>query len=119
MKIAAFNVENMFSRPVALNQAIWAAGKEVLEAHSRANKTLAKLTYTTADRTLLVADLTTLGLAKSDSGQWPCFARYAASSLSEAPPGYRLSRVDEATGLDGSNSLPRQLMNWPLAILRQ
>ena len=34
MKIATFNVENMFRRAVVLNQDSWSEGKPVLEAYS-------------------------------------------------------------------------------------
>ena len=68
MKIASFNVENMFSRPVALNQTTWAEGKPTLEAVDRLNKRLAKATYAAADKAAILSDLKTLGLDRTDSG---------------------------------------------------
>ena len=37
MRIASFNVENMFDRAKALNGANWAEGRPALEAHKELN----------------------------------------------------------------------------------
>ena len=34
MRIASYNVENLFARAKALNQDSWAAGRPVLQAHA-------------------------------------------------------------------------------------
>jgi endonuclease/exonuclease/phosphatase family metal-dependent hydrolase len=66
MRIATFNVENLFSRARALNQDTWAEGKQVLAAYSRLNARLQKAIYGTADKTAILADLEALGLKASD-----------------------------------------------------
>jgi len=38
MRIATFNVENLFSRPAALNFDTWGQGQPVLAAHARFNQ---------------------------------------------------------------------------------
>jgi protein-S-isoprenylcysteine O-methyltransferase Ste14 len=38
MRIASFNVENLFQRAKALNAATWAEGKPILEKHARINE---------------------------------------------------------------------------------
>ena len=48
MRIATFNVENLFSRPVVMNLETWAEGREVLEDVARLNGLLSKPTYTDA-----------------------------------------------------------------------
>jgi endonuclease/exonuclease/phosphatase family metal-dependent hydrolase len=68
MRLASFNLENIFDRAKALNQATWAAGKPALEAVARLNQIFGKTAYTAADRTAILAGLTKLGLAKSDEG---------------------------------------------------
>ena len=42
IRIAAYNVENLFERAKALNGETWAQGRPILEKHARINKLLAK-----------------------------------------------------------------------------
>jgi hypothetical protein len=37
VRIASFNVESLFERPVAMNQKTWAEGKDVLEWFAQLN----------------------------------------------------------------------------------
>jgi hypothetical protein len=68
MRIASFNVENLFDRAKALNQSSWAEGREVLEAHAALNKLLNKPKYSPGDKNQIVKLLDQLGLAKKDDG---------------------------------------------------
>src|SRR5262245_34037316 len=70
MRIASFNVENLFRRAKALNLGEWDEGKEVLAAFSRLNTVLQKPVYTDADKTAIVADLGKLSLKKSDDSKF-------------------------------------------------
>jgi endonuclease/exonuclease/phosphatase family metal-dependent hydrolase len=70
LKVASFNVENLFARAKALNFKDWKDGKRVLELHQSLNTVFQKTTYTAADRKKIVAGLTELGLRKSDSGEF-------------------------------------------------
>ncbi len=70
MRIATFNVENLFSRARALNQDTWAEGKEILAAYSRLNTRLQKTAYSAADKTAIIADLEVLGLKRGDESQF-------------------------------------------------
>lgn len=70
MRIASYNVENLFSRARALNQETWAAGKDVLAAYSRLNSRLQKTTYTPEDKEAILADLDELGLRRSDESEF-------------------------------------------------
>lgn len=71
MRIASFNVENLFDRARALNQETWAQGRVVLERHARINKLLNRATYTEATKAKIVGLLTELGLAgRDDGGDW-------------------------------------------------
>jgi hypothetical protein len=45
MRIASFNVENMFLRANALNQNTWAEGRPALERYAKVNALLNNVTY--------------------------------------------------------------------------
>ena len=68
MRIATFNVENMFDRPKAMNGATWAEGKPALEAHKALNDLFENTVYSAADKTRMVELLKANGLLKSDDG---------------------------------------------------
>jgi len=53
-RIAAFNLENLFTRPAAMNQETDAAGREAIEDHAAANGIAEKATYSAADKTKLL-----------------------------------------------------------------
>ncbi|MES2659515.1 MAG: endonuclease/exonuclease/phosphatase family protein [Verrucomicrobiota bacterium] len=48
MKIASFNVENLFARARALNLDSWADGREILEAQKKVNSVMQEAVYTDA-----------------------------------------------------------------------
>jgi len=73
MRIASFNVESLFDRPMAMNMATWAQGAPILEAPAKINELFNKATYSTADKAQMVTLLKALGLDKSDAGN--SFAR--------------------------------------------
>jgi hypothetical protein len=50
MRIASYNVENLFSRPKAFNTATFAAGEEILSAYRDINALMGKPAYTAADK---------------------------------------------------------------------
>ncbi len=54
VKIATFNLENLFTRPVAMNSATDAAGTAAIEDHAMANKIANKATYSATDKAKLV-----------------------------------------------------------------
>ncbi len=66
MRIASFNVENLFSRAVAMNLESWADGKAVLERYVRFNKLIQNQHYTPANKREMLEILEFLGLSKSD-----------------------------------------------------
>jgi endonuclease/exonuclease/phosphatase family metal-dependent hydrolase len=68
MRLASYNVENLFERAKALNRDTWSEGRPVLEAFSALNTLLCKENYSNADKTKIVALLEQLGLSKSDAG---------------------------------------------------
>lgn len=62
MKIATFNVENMFRRAVVLDQDNWKVGKPVLEAYSALTQLLEQPVYSDADKAKILVLLEKLGL---------------------------------------------------------
>jgi len=68
MKLASYNVENLFQRARALNQDNVEAGKEVLKKHARLNILFNKDKYTTADKHAIVDLMMDLGVDKDDDG---------------------------------------------------
>lgn len=54
IRLATFNLENLFTRPVAMNQESDAAGREAIEDHAAANAIVAKDVYSEADKAKLL-----------------------------------------------------------------
>ena len=70
MRIASFNVENMFRRAVALNLATWKDGKVILEQYARANALLQEPVYTVAIKASIIDALEKLGLKKGNESAY-------------------------------------------------
>jgi len=68
MKLASYNVENLFQRAVAMNQPSLADGREALKAHAEINGILNKSTYSTSDKKRIVTLMKALGIDKKDDG---------------------------------------------------
>ncbi|HSS05228.1 MAG TPA: endonuclease/exonuclease/phosphatase family protein [Solirubrobacterales bacterium] len=66
MKIASFNVENMFRRAVVLNQDNWKDGKAILEAYAALTEILEQPAYSDADKGRILDLLEKLGLLSWD-----------------------------------------------------
>lgn len=58
MRLASFNVENMFERPAAMNLPKWSDGKGVLEDFTKLNDLIERATYTAQVKKQLLALLT-------------------------------------------------------------
>ena len=54
MRLATFNVENLFRRPVVLDQPTWAKGREQLNDYTKFNGIISKASYSSADKKWLV-----------------------------------------------------------------
>lgn len=87
MKLASYNLENLFLRAHAMNGLTWADGKRALEAHAELNAILAKQTYTGADKKKIVKLLTDLKLDKSDDGGPFALLRQNRGHLVKRPRG--------------------------------
>ena len=70
MKIAAFNVENLFDRAKALNQGSDERVQRILKAEAELNALFEEPTYSEADKARMVELLGILDLRKSDRGDF-------------------------------------------------
>jgi endonuclease/exonuclease/phosphatase family metal-dependent hydrolase len=70
MRIAAFNVENLFNRARALDQRTWSAGRPVLEAYQRVCSLLEEREYTDPIKQEILRELGRLGLRKGDTARF-------------------------------------------------
>ncbi len=68
MRVASFNVENLFERATALDQPSWKSGRRALELHASVNALLNKTIYSEPDKKAIIKALTDLGLGKADDG---------------------------------------------------
>jgi endonuclease/exonuclease/phosphatase family metal-dependent hydrolase len=70
MRLAAYNVENLFDRAKILNSTDEALIPPVLEDFAALNSLLGKLTYSAADKAEILRLMKKLGLEKSDTGPY-------------------------------------------------
>jgi endonuclease/exonuclease/phosphatase family metal-dependent hydrolase len=70
MRIASYNVENLFERAKVMNLASWAEGKPILNAYAALNTLLAQESYTQLTKKKMVELMKTLDLEASDTGQY-------------------------------------------------
>jgi hypothetical protein len=69
MRIAAFNVENLFERARIMNLDDWEEGRPVLERVTALTDLLEKATYSDPDKARILTLLTELGLRDTDTGR--------------------------------------------------
>lgn len=70
MRIASFNVENLFDRPKVMDQATWDVGRQILQDFARLNQLLGQRTYSPGDKAQMVELLRDLGLENGDESQF-------------------------------------------------
>lgn len=75
MRIAAYNVENLFNRPKAMNLETWEDGRESLEQFSELKQLLGEQNYTAQRKERMVELLVELGLERSDIGPFVILRR--------------------------------------------
>lgn len=80
-RLAAYNVENMFDRPTAMNNQDWVRGAEVLAAHARVNELVQREVYDDATRVEILERLAILGLVRSDASEFAVLRKIRGSFL--------------------------------------
>lgn len=81
MRLASYNVENLFDRAAVMDQAGWSKGKPVLEKFAALNALLGEVTYSDAMKKKMVSLLTDLELEKSDTGPFVLLRRNRGALL--------------------------------------
>jgi hypothetical protein len=62
VRVASFNVENLFARPKAFNTTNWSVGQPALDAYREVNTLLSNTTYSAADKDRIRDLLVTLDI---------------------------------------------------------
>jgi endonuclease/exonuclease/phosphatase family metal-dependent hydrolase len=75
MRLAVYNVENLFDRAKAMNRASWAEGRPVLERFAALNALLGQVDYSAADKARIAALVVELGMEKTDTGPFVILRR--------------------------------------------
>jgi endonuclease/exonuclease/phosphatase family metal-dependent hydrolase len=98
MKLASYNVENLFERARVMNQAQQNDGKTVLKLHAEMNGILNKSAYTAADKKRIVALMKALGIDKKDDGGEFVILRQNRGHLVKRPTSGGLQVVADGRG---------------------
>jgi endonuclease/exonuclease/phosphatase family metal-dependent hydrolase len=70
MRLATYNVENLFSRAKALNLDTWEEGRKILEAFTELNELFEEAIYTDANKTRMLQLMSILGLDKKNDSKF-------------------------------------------------
>lgn len=87
MRLASYNVENLFDRAKVMNLADRAQAKPILEQFAELNSLLDKTSYNAADKSRMVALMIALGLEKSDQGPFVILRRNRGRLLTRPTAG--------------------------------
>lgn len=87
MRLAVYNVENLFDRPKAMNLDSWEEGRPVLEKFAALNALLGQISYSATDKTHMVQLMIELGLEKSDTGPFVILRRNRGGLLKRPEAG--------------------------------
>lgn len=87
MRLAVYNVENLFDRARAMNLDSWEEGRPVLERFARLSGLLGQPSYSDSDKKSMVRLLVELGLDKSDTGPFVILRRNRGSLLKRSRTG--------------------------------
>jgi endonuclease/exonuclease/phosphatase family metal-dependent hydrolase len=90
MRLASFNVENLFNRASVMNLDDWDDGRPILNAVTELTNLLEKPAYSTADKARMVLLLTDLGLAASDTGPYVILRRNRGALVARRQTGLEI-----------------------------
>jgi endonuclease/exonuclease/phosphatase family metal-dependent hydrolase len=111
MRLAAYNVENLFDRAKAMNLDTWDQGRPVLEAFAKLNALLGKINYSAADKQQMVQLMIYLGLEKSDTGPFVILRRNRGGLLRRPQAGGIIVTADGRANWVGSLELRDEPIN--------
>ena len=101
MRIAAFNVENLFDRAKVFNDTDPKAHQDVLDAHAALNKLFEKPVYSEADKAVMLELIGSLGMSRRDEGKFTRIRKIRGRLLSRPrgkPPVIRAKGRDDWIG---------------------
>jgi endonuclease/exonuclease/phosphatase family metal-dependent hydrolase len=75
MRLAVYNVENLFDRPRAMNLGSWNEGKAILQDFAALSELLGELDYTAARKARMAELMIRLGLEKQDGARFVLLRR--------------------------------------------
>jgi endonuclease/exonuclease/phosphatase family metal-dependent hydrolase len=75
MRLAVYNVENLFDRPKAMNLGSWSEGKPILQDFAALSELLGEVEYTAAHKTRMAELMIRLGLEKRDEARFVLLRR--------------------------------------------
>lgn len=75
MRLAVYNVENLFDRAKVMNLETWSEGRPVLERFSALKSLLGEVTYSASQKQRMAELMIALGLEKSDQGPFVVLRR--------------------------------------------
>lgn len=81
MRLAAFNVQNLFDRAAVFNLTDQAEIKRIVDAFAALSKILTKVTYSASDKEKIIELMNLLGLGKSDSSKYVILRKNKGSLL--------------------------------------
>lgn len=87
MRLASFNVENMFDRVKAMNLDTWAEGRATLEAHQELNTLFNEGVYTPAIQARILKLLADHGLLRRDESEFFILRKLRGKLLNRRPGG--------------------------------
>ncbi len=87
MRLAVYNIENLFDRAKAMNHESWAEGRPVLERFAALNGLLGEIHYTTAAKKRMARLIVELGMEKSDTGPFVILRRNRGGLLKRPKTG--------------------------------
>ena len=87
MRIATFNVENLFQRARVMNLESWAEGKPILDAHAELTGLLEEQVYGAAEKTRIILLLDQLGLLAANEGRFVRLSGNPSGLLRRHPDG--------------------------------
>lgn len=111
MKLAVYNVENLFDRAKAMNLDSWEEGRPVLEQFAELNGMLGQIVYSPADKARMAVLMGELGLEKSDTGPFVLLRRNRGGLLRRPKTGGVLIEADGRADWVGSLELRDEPVN--------
>ncbi|MDH4415096.1 MAG: endonuclease/exonuclease/phosphatase family protein [Rhizobium sp.] len=87
MRLAVYNVENLFDRAKAMNLETWEDGRPVLEKFAELSALLGEATYSSAARRTMEALIVALGMENSDTGPFVILRRNRGGLLKRPKSG--------------------------------